>query len=61
MAYTRKYESYMLVAEQVSEDFENYQDAYSAYCQQARYGNAATLYGRTSQGDVCVIMSRDED
>lgn len=63
MAKERKYESYNLTADygQVNEDFENYRDAYSAYCTQARYGHAATLYGRDEMGNIHVIKSRAED
>lgn len=59
---TRKYVSYNLIADygQVNEDFYNYRDAYSAYCTQARYGHAATLYGRDEMGNIHVIWSRGE-
>lgn len=62
-SYTRKYESYTLHADfgQVNEDFENYKDAYAAYCTQARYHHAATLYGRDEMGKIHVIWSRGED
>lgn len=63
MAKSKKYESYNLVADfgQMNEDFWNYKDAYATYCTQARYGHAATLYGRDHMGGVHVIWSREED
>ena len=59
----RKYVSYNLVAYygEVNEDFENYKEAYSAYCTQARYHHPATLYGRDEMGHIHVIWSRGED
>ena len=59
----RKYMSYSLVADygQVNEDFSDYKNAYSSYCTQARYGHAATLYGRSVDGEMRVIFSRKEN
>lgn len=59
----RKYMSYNLVADygQVNEEFADYKNAYSAYCIQARYGRAETLYGRTIDGEMRVIFSRKEN
>jgi hypothetical protein len=59
----RKYMSYSLVADygQVNEEFADYKNAYSSYCTQARYGHAATLYGRTIDGEMRVIFSRKEN
>ena len=53
----RKYESYLLVADygQVNEDYENYREAYSAYCKEVRYKHPATLYGRTYEGNITCI------
>ena len=56
----RKYSSYTLHADygQVMEQFENYKEAYSAFCKQVRYHNPATLYGLDYDGNVHVIHSR---
>jgi hypothetical protein len=60
MTIMRKYESYNLVADfgMVNNDHESYMEAHRAYCKEGRNGNAATLYGRTFDGDICVIKSR---
>ena len=56
----RKYESYQLVADegQVNESFYDYRLAYGAYCKERRYKHPATLYGRTTEGEISVIFSK---
>lgn len=57
----KRYLSFNLVADdgQVNEDYYDYRTAYSAYCKEIRYGHSATLYGRTIEGDIRVIFSKN--
>ena len=56
----KKYISYNLVAcfGEVNKDYENYKDAYSAYCKEVRNSHPATLYGRTLENEIYVIFSK---
>jgi len=56
----RRYISYLLVADdgQVNEDFSNYRVAVSNYFKALRYGQSATLYGRTIEGEMRVIYAK---
>lgn len=55
----RKYNRYHLVADggQVSNDYENYKEAYHDYCKELRQGHPATLYGYDEQDKVTVVWS----
>ena len=55
----KKYESYNLIADfgEVNEDFESYKMAFAAYQREVGLGYPCTLYGRTYEGDICVIFS----
>ena len=56
----KKYMIFSLVADegQVNESYNDYREAYSAYCKEIRYGHPATLYGTTFEGDIRVIFSK---
>lgn len=56
----KKYISYLLIADdgQVNEDYYDYREAVSEYFKALRYGQPATLYGRTIEGEMRVIYAK---